>query len=150
MTGGVPINTFRNLIDMDWLNDLIDNNSCIKGVVFAENHHNGDTNAVAQLTAEYLELFSSKGIYLVLTDIDDANHRMEKWFENDTLFKTAQKHHKYLVINSKSTSSSGYNTEFADVAYEAGMLTLDRTTLDRKSTRLNSSHRSQSRMPSSA
>ena len=110
MTGGVPINTFRNLIDMDWLNDLIDNNSCIKGVVFAENHHNGDTNAVAQLTAEYLELFSSKGIYLVLTDIDDANHRMEKWFENDTLFKTAQKHHKYLVINSKSTSSSGYNT----------------------------------------
>ena len=48
--------------------------------------------------------------YLVLTDIDDANHRMEKWFENDTLFKTAQKHHKYLVINSKSTSSSGYNT----------------------------------------
>lgn len=110
MTGGVPINTFRNLIDMDWLNDLIDNNSCIKGVVFAENHHNGDTDAVAQLTAEYLELFSSKGIYLVLTDIDDANHRMEKWFENDTLFKTAQKHHKYLVINSKSTSSSGYNT----------------------------------------
>ena len=110
MTGGVPINTFRNLIDMDWLNDLIDNNSCIKGVVFAENHHNGDTGAVAQLTAEYLELFSSKGIYLVLTDIDDANHRMEKWFENDTLFKTAQKHHKYLVINSKSTSSSGYNT----------------------------------------
>ena len=110
MTGGVPINTFRNLIDMDWLNNLIDNNSCIKGVVFAENHHNGDTNAVAQLTAEYLELFSSKGIYLVLTDIDDANHRMEKWFENDTLFKTAQKHHKYLVINSKSTSSSGYNT----------------------------------------
>lgn len=110
MTGGVPINTFRNLIDMDWLNDLIDNNSCIKGVVFAENHHNGDTNAVAQLTAEYLELFSSKGIYLVLTDIDDANHRMEKWFENDTLFKAAQKHHKYLVINSKSTSSSGYNT----------------------------------------
>ena len=110
MTGGVPINTFRNLIDMDWLNNLIDNNSCIKGVVFAENHHNGDTNAVAQLTAEYLELFSSKGIYLVLTDIDDANHRMEKWFENDTLFKAAQKHHKYLVINSKSTSSSGYNT----------------------------------------
>lgn len=110
MTGGVPINTFRNLIDMDWLNNLIDNNSCIKGVVFAENHHNGDTDAVAQLTAEYLELFSSKGIYLVLTDIDDANHRMEKWFENDTLFKTAQKHHKYLVINSKSTSSSGYNT----------------------------------------
>jgi len=110
MTGGVPINTFRNLIDMDWLNDLIDNNSCIKGVVFAENHHNGDTDAVAQLTAEYLELFSSKGIYLVLTDIDDANHRMEKWFENDTLFKAAQKHHKYLVINSKSTSSSGYNT----------------------------------------
>lgn len=110
MTGGVPINTFRNLIDMDWLNNLIDNNSCIKGVVFAENHHNGDTGAVAQLTAEYLELFSSKGIYLVLTDIDDANHRMEKWFENDTLFKTAQKHHKYLVINSKSTSSSGYNT----------------------------------------
>ena len=110
MTGGVPINTFRNLIDMDWLNDLIDNNSCIKGVVFAENHHNGDTGAVAQLTAEYLELFSSKGIYLVLTDIDDANHRMEKWFENDTLFKAAQKHHKYLVINSKSTSSSGYNT----------------------------------------
>lgn len=110
MTGGVPINTFRNLIDMDWLNDLIDNNSCIKGVVFAENHHNGDTGAVAQLTAEYLELFSSKGIYLVLSDIDDANHRMEKWFENDTLFKTAQKHHKYLVINSKSTSSSGYNT----------------------------------------
>lgn len=110
MTGGVPIDTFRNLIDMDWLNDLIDNNSCIKGVVFAENHHNGDTGAVAQLTAEYLELFSSKGIYLVLTDIDDANHRMEKWFENDTLFKTAQKHHKYLVINSKSTSSSGYNT----------------------------------------
>ena len=110
MTGGVPINTFRNLIDMDWLNDLIDNNSCIKGVVFAENHHNGDTGAVAQLTAEYLELFSSKGIYLVLTDIDDANHRMEKWFENDTLFKTAQKYHKYLVINSKSTSSSGYNT----------------------------------------
>lgn len=77
MTGGVPINTFRNLIDMDWLNNLIDNNSCIKGVVFAENHHNGDTGAVAQLTAEYLELFSSKGIYLVLTDIDDANHRME-------------------------------------------------------------------------
>ena len=110
MTGGVPISTFRNLIDMDWLNNLIDNNSCIKGVVFAENHHNGDTDAVAQLTAEYLELFSSKGIYLVLTDIDDANHRMEKWFENDTLFKTAQKHHKYLVINSKSTSSSGYNT----------------------------------------
>lgn len=110
MTGGVPINTFRNLIDMDWLNNLIDNNSCIKGVVFAENHHNGDTDAVAQLTAEYLELFSSKGIYLVLTDIDDANHRMEKWFENDTLFKAAQKHHKYLVINSKSTSSSGYNT----------------------------------------
>ena len=110
MTGGVPINTFRNLIDMDWLNNLIDNNSCIKGVVFAENHHNGDTGAVAQLTAEYLELFSSKGIYLVLTDIDDANHRMEKWFENDTLFKAAQKHHKYLVINSKSTSSSGYNT----------------------------------------
>ena len=110
MTGGVPINTFRNLIDMDWLNNLIDNNSCIKGVVFAENHHNGDTNAVAQLTAEYLELFSSKGIYLVLTDIDDANHRMEKWFENDTLFKAAQKHHKYLVINSKSTSSGGYNT----------------------------------------
>lgn len=110
MTGGVPINTFRNLIDMDWLNNLIDNNSCIKGVVFAENHHNGDTDAVAQLTAEYLELLSSKGIYLVLTDIDDANHRMEKWFENDTLFKTAQKHHKYLVINSKSTSSSGYNT----------------------------------------
>ena len=110
MTGGVPINTFRNLIDMDWLNNLIDNNSCIKGVVFAENHHNGDTDAVAQLTAEYLKLFSSKGIYLVLTDIDDANHRMEKWFENDTLFKTAQKHHKYLVINSKSTSSSGYNT----------------------------------------
>ena len=110
MTGGVPINTFRNLIDMDWLNNLIDNNSCIKGVVFAENHHNGDTNAVAQLTAEYLELFSSKGIYLVLTDIDDANHRMEKWFENDTLFKAAQKHHKYLVINSKRTSSSGYNT----------------------------------------
>ena len=110
MTGGVPINTFRNLIDMDWLNNLIDNNSCIKGVVFAENHHNGDTNAVTQLTAEYLELFSSKGIYLVLTDIDDANHRMEKWFENDTLFKAAQKHHKYLVINSKSTSSSGYNT----------------------------------------
>ena len=73
---------------------------------------NGDTGAVAQLTAEYLELFSSKGIYLVLTDIDDANHRMEKWFENDTLFKTAQKHHKYLVINSKSTSSSGYNTVF--------------------------------------
>lgn len=36
MTGGVPINTFRNLIDMDWLNNLIDNNSCIKGVVFAE------------------------------------------------------------------------------------------------------------------
>ena len=31
MTGGVPINTFRNLIDMDWLNNLIDNNSCIKG-----------------------------------------------------------------------------------------------------------------------
>ena len=110
MTGGVPISTFRNLIDMDWLNNLIDNNSCIKGVVFAENHHNGDTDAVAQLTAEYLELFSSKGIYLVLTDIDDANHRMEKWFENDTLFKAAQKHHKYLVINSKSTSSSGYNT----------------------------------------
>ena len=110
MTGGVPINTFRNLIDMDWLNNLIDNNSCIKGVVFAENHHNGDTDAVAQLTAEYLKLFSSKGIYLVLTDIDDANHRMEKWFENDTLFKAAQKHHKYLVINSKSTSSSGYNT----------------------------------------
>lgn len=110
MTGGVPINTFRNLIDMDWLNNLIDNNSCIKGVVFAENHHNGDTGAVAQLTAEYLELFSSKGIYLVLTDIDDANHRMEKWFENDTLFKAAQKHHKFLVINSKSTSSSGYNT----------------------------------------
>lgn len=110
MTGGVPINTFRNLIDMDWLNNLIDNNSCIKGVVFAENHHNGDTDAVAQLTAEYLELFSSKGIYLVLTDIDDANHRMEKWFENDMLFKAAQKHHKYLVINSKSTSSSGYNT----------------------------------------
>lgn len=110
MTGGVPINTFRNLIDMDWLNNLIDNNSCIKGVVFAENHHNGDTDAVAQLTAEYLELFSSKGIYLVLTDIDDANHRMEKWFENDTLFKAAQKHHRYLVINSKSTSSSGYNT----------------------------------------
>ena len=84
MTGGVPINTFRNLIDMDWLNDLIDNNSCIKGVVFAENHHNGDTDAVAQLTAEYLELFSSKGIYLVLTDIDDANHRMEKWFDTKT------------------------------------------------------------------
>lgn len=123
MTGGVPINTFRNLIDMDWLNDLIDNNSCIKGVVFAENHHNGDTGAVAQLTAEYLELFSSKGIYLVLTDIDDANHRMEKWFENDTLFKTAQKHHKYLVINSKSTSSSGYNTvrSFALGAWLSGL-----------------------------
>ena len=50
-----------------------------------------------------------------------------------------------LIANNKKA----YFDYFIEEKYEAGMV-LHGTEVDRKSTRLNSSHRSQSRMPSSA
>ena len=67
---------------------------------------------VAQVTAKYLKLMAQKGCYLVLTDIDKPGaNMMEKWFnDTDELYNAAKKYHKYLIINSKSTSGSGFNT----------------------------------------
>lgn len=98
---------------------------CVKGVVLSENYNNGDTVGVAKVTAKYLKLMAQQGCYLVLTDIDKpGSNMMEKWFnDTDELHNAAKKYHKYLIINSKSTSSSGFNTvrSFAVGAWLAGL-----------------------------
>ena len=96
-----------------------------QGVVLSENYNNGDTVGVAKVTAKYLKLMAQQGCYLVLTDIDKpGSNMMEKWFnDTDELHNAAKKYHKYLIINSKSTSSSGFNTvrSFAVGAWLAGL-----------------------------
>jgi len=125
MTGGTPISYLDRTIPDAELLQFLDDHECIKGVVLSENHNNRNTVGVAQVTAKYLKLMAQKGCYLVLTDLDkpDAN-MMEKWFnDTDELYNAAKKYHKYLIINSKSTSGSGFNTvrSFALGTWLAGL-----------------------------
>lgn len=125
MTGGTPISYLDRTIPDAELLKFLDDHECIKGVVLSENHNNGNTVGVAKVTAKYLKLMAQKGCYLVLTDIDKPNaNMMEKWFnDTDELYNAAKKYHKYLVINSKSTSGSGFNTvrSFALGTWLAGL-----------------------------
>lgn len=125
MTGGTPISYLDRTIPDAELLQFLDDHECIKGVVLSENHNNGNTVGVAQVTAKYLKLMAQKGCYLVLTDIDKPNaNMMEKWFnDTDELYNAAKKYHKYLIINSKSTSGSGFNTvrSFALGTWLAGL-----------------------------
>ena len=125
MTGGTPISYLDRTIPDAELLQFLDDHECIKGVVLSENHNNGNTVGVAQVTAKYLKLMAQKGCYLVLTDIDKPGaNMMEKWFnDTDELYNAAKKYHKYLIINSKSTSGSGFNTvrSFALGTWLAGL-----------------------------
>lgn len=125
MTGGTPISYLSRTIPDDELVAFVNDHECVKGVVLSENHNNGDTVGVAKVTAKYLKLMAQQGCYLVLTDIDRPGaNMMEKWFnDTDELHNSAKKYHKYLIINSKSTTSSGFNTvrSFAVGAWLAGL-----------------------------
>ena len=125
MTGGTPISYLDRTIPDAELLQFLDDHKCIKGVVLSENHNNGNTVGVAQVTAKYLKLMAQKGCYLVLTDLDKPGaNMMEKWFnDTDELYNAAKKYHKYLIINSKSTSGSGFNTvrSFALGTWLAGL-----------------------------
>lgn len=125
MTGGTPISYLDRTIPDAELLQFLDDHECIKGVVLSENHNNGNTVGVAQVTAKYLKLMAQKGCYLVLTDLDKPGaNMMEKWFnDTDELYNAAKKYHKYLIINSKSTSGSGFNTvrSFALGTWLAGL-----------------------------
>ena len=125
MTGGTPLSYLSRTIPDDELVAFINAHECVKGVVLSENYNNGDTVGVAKVTAKYLKLMAQQGCYLVLTDIDKpGSNMMEKWFnDTDELHNAAKKYHKYLIINSKSTSSSGFNTvrSFAVGAWLAGL-----------------------------
>lgn len=125
MTGGTPISYLDRTIPDAELLQFLDEHECIKGVVLSENHNNGDTVGVAKVTAKYLKLMAQKGCYLVLTDLDKPGaNMMEKWFnDTDELYNAAKKYHKYLIINSKSTSGSGFNTvrSFALGTWLAGL-----------------------------
>ena len=125
MTGGTPLSYLSRTIPDDELVAFINTHECVKGVVLSENYNNGDTVGVAKVTAKYLKLMAQQGCYLVLTDIDKpGSNMMEKWFnDTDELHNAAKKYHKYLIINSKSTSSSGFNTvrSFAVGAWLAGL-----------------------------
>ena len=96
MTGGTPISYLDRTIPDAELLQFLDDHECIKGVVLSENHNNGNTVGVAQVTAKYLKLMAQKGCYLVLTDIDKPNaNMMEKWFnDTDELYNAAKKYHK--------------------------------------------------------
>ena len=83
--------------------------------------------------------------------------RTEKYFENDAFRKTAAG----VVLAAEADAKTGggrialdgtvFYPEGGGQPADRGTLTLaDGTVLDRKSTRLNSSHQPQSRMPSSA
>lgn len=125
MTGGTPISYLDRTIPDAELLQFLDDHECIKGVVLSENHNNRNTVGVAQVTAKYLKLMAQKGCYLVLTDLDKPGaNMMEKWFnDTDELYNAAKKYHKYLIINSKSTSGSGFNTvrSFALGTWLAGL-----------------------------
>ena len=125
MTGGTPISVLNRTVPDDELTQFIAEHDCIKGVVLSENHNNSDTVAVAEVSTKYLKMMAQQGCYLVLTDIDRPGaNMMEKWFnDTDTLYNAAKKYHQYLIINSKSTTSSGFNTvrSFALGAWLGGL-----------------------------
>ena len=95
-----------NPMAIDWVNEMFDKYSCLKGLVATENWYGGDH--VPNNMADYLEAAAKKGGYFVWTDANLTDHAMERWMNIDKLYNAAQRYSDNFIICSKSTASSGF------------------------------------------
>ena len=107
------------------------------------NSYSGDNTQYVVSNESYLE--TSTGIYLKITGV----------VENRTWLNDYRKDRSILDINDTSIVSHEWNDELDQHVEVVDTYSYEKTgpetgLLDRKSTRLNSSHSQQSRMPSSA